>query len=240
MRRLGAPRPGLRKAGLAVSIALATAPISLTAAAGAAESAQAASARTATVNVVHGIPGLKVKVCVDGQPAIRGFEYGEKAVGVSVPAGTHRVRVVPAGKPCSAPKLLSHRYQLKPGKNYTIVAAVRPDGAPRLAAFGNGVRPTDTGQARLTVRHTAQAPAVNVWAGGTKLIGGSGFSWGDGRTFAVPHDTYRVKVTLPGTKTPVIGPQRLTLRSGKAYQVYAVGTPGHYRLAVVGVQVGTH
>jgi hypothetical protein len=154
---------------------------------------------------VHGIPGLKVKVCVDGQPAIRGFEYGERAVGVSVPAGTHRVRVVPAGKPCSAPKLLSHRYQLKPGENYTIVAAVRPDGAPRLAAFGNGVRPTDTGRARLTVRDTPQAPAVNVWAGGTKLIGGSGFSWGDGRTFAVPHDTYRVKVSLPGTKTPVIG-----------------------------------
>jgi hypothetical protein len=199
-----------------------------------------AGAQTATVNVVHGIPGLKVNVCVDGDPAVRNFEYGEKVVGVALPAGAHRVRVVAAGKPCSAAKLLKRRYMLEPGKNYTIVAAVRPSGAASLAAFTNRVRPTDAGKARLTVRHTAHAPAVNVWASRTKLIGGTRFSWGDGRTLAVPHGTYRVKVTLPGTTAPVIGPKRLTLRSGKAYQVYAVGTPHHYRLKVVGIRVGSH
>lgn len=231
----------LRTAGLATSMALAAAAAATSAAASAPATVMphAASARHATVNVVHGIPGLKVKVCIDGQPAIRGFQYGEKVVGVTLPSGTHRVRVVAAGKSCSSAKLLRHRYLLEPGANYTIVAAVRPSGAPTLAAFTNRVRPTDAGKARLTVRHTAQAPAVNVWANGTKLIGGTGFTWGDQRTFAVPHGTYRAKVSLPGTKAAVIGPARVELRTGRAYQVYAIGTPGHYQLAVVRVRVGT-
>jgi hypothetical protein len=237
MSRVGSP---VRKAGLATSMALAAAAMTIPATSAAATvMPQAASARNATVNVVHGIPGLDVKVCIDGQPAIRGFQYGEKVVGVALPAGTHRVRVVAAGKACSSAKLLKHRYKLEPGRNYTIVAAVRPSGAPTLAAFNNRVGPTDAGKARLTVRHTAQAPAVNVWANGTKLIGGTGFTWGEQRTFAVPHGTYRAKVTLPGSKAAVIGPARLKLRTGKAYQIYAIGTPGQYRLAVVKVGVGT-
>jgi hypothetical protein len=194
--------------------------------------APAAAARTATVNVVHGIPGATVNVCVDGGAAIRDFTYGEKAVGVALPAGKHRVRVVAAGKPCSSAAILRHRYVLDAGRNYTVVAAVRPSGAPALRAFVNDVRRVDAGKARLTVRHTAQAPAVNVWANGAKLIGGHRYTSGDSRTFAVPKGSYRVKVTLPDRRKPVIGPTSLMLRSGRAYQVYAVGTPGDYRLVV--------
>lgn len=239
----GTPVRGwLRRTWLAAGL---TVPVALTAAlttlpAESVESAESAGAdRTATVNVVHGIPGVTVKVCVDGRPAIRGFRYGEKVVGVALPAGTHRVRVVPAGKACSTAAVLRKRYELAAGTSYTIVAARGPKGAPRLPAFVNRVRPTKPGMARLTVRHTAQAPAVNVWAGPTRLVGGTGFTWGESRTVAVPRGTYRVKVTLPGARRPVIGPDHLRLRAGKAYQVHAVGTSGRYRLVVVRVDVGT-
>lgn len=198
-----------------------------------------AKTQAAKVNVVHGIPRVKVKVCVDGKAAIRGFTYGEKVVGVPLPAGQHRVRVVPAGKGCHAAAILKDRYRLEAGKNYTIVAGLKPSGTPRLKAFVNRVGPVDAGKARLTVRHTAQAPAVNVWAGSTKLIGGECFTWGHSRTFTVPKGEYRVKVTLPASKKPVIGPRWLTLDAGKAYQVHAVGKAGHYRLIVVRVPVGT-
>jgi hypothetical protein len=204
------------------------------------QAASAAADRKATVNVVHGIPGVAVKVCVDGKAAIRDFRYGEKVVGVALPAGTHRVRVVPATEPCSAPALLKERYRLDGGRNYTLVAAVKPSGKPTLAAFVNRVRPTEEGKARLTVRHAAAAPAVNVWAGSAKLIGGQKFTWGDQKTLAVPKGTYRVKVTLPGDREPVIGPRHLTLRAGNAYQVHAVGTADRYRLVVVPVRVGSH
>jgi hypothetical protein len=199
----------------------------------------ASAARSAKLNVVHGIPGVKAKVCLDGTAVIRGFTYGEKVVGVAVPSGRHRVRVVAAGKPCGAAELLKDSYRLKAGRSYTIVAAVRPSGAPALRAFGNDVGPIDAGKARLSVRHTAQAPAVNVWAGSVRLIGGDQFTWGDGRTFRVPRGDYRVRVTLPGSRKAVIGPTRLALKTGRAYQVYAVGTPGHYRLIVLRAAVGT-
>jgi len=148
--------------------------------------------------------------------------------------------VVAAGRSCHSQAILRSHYRLRAGKNYTIVAAVKPSGTPRLKAYGNRVGPVDEGTSRLVVRHTAKAPAVNVWANGAKLIGGHKFTWGDSRTFAVPRGHYRVKVTLPGSKQPVIGPRRLGLQAGNAYQVYAVGTSGHYRLIVVKTHVGTH
>jgi hypothetical protein len=201
--------------------------------------APASAAGHATINVVHGIPKVAVKVCVDGAKVADGFRYGDAIAGARLSAGKHRVKLVAAHKPCTAPAILKSSYDLHAGRNYTVVANLDAHGGPNLAAFGNNVRPTARHQARLTVRHTAQAPAVNVWAGSAKLIGGSDFTWGRSATLAAPRGSYRVKVTLPGSRKPVIGPQRTTLRQGRAYQVYAVGSPDHYRLVTVGVRVGT-
>ncbi len=120
------------------------------------------------------------------------------------------------------------------------MANLKPSGTPNLKVFINDVRRTAPHRARLTVRHTADAPAVNVWANGIRLIGGTGFTWGDSATVAVPRGVYAAWVSLPGKIKPVIGPDVLGLRSGFAYQVYAWGngTDG-YGLAVVATEVGT-
>jgi hypothetical protein len=241
MNRIGAYGRRIRRTGLRLGMATAATAVMALAVPHGASAVEVAerSTGTAMVNVVHGIPGVAVKVCVDGRPAVRGFRYGEKVAGAALPAGHHRVRVVPTGRACSAPALLKERYDLDAGRSYTLVAALRPSGSPALEAFNDRVGATEPGTARLTVRHTAQAPAVNVWASGTRLIRGDDFTWGDSKTLAVPADTYRVKVTLPGKQAPVIGPQRLTLKAGKAYQVHAVGEPGHYRLVILRTPVGT-
>jgi hypothetical protein len=200
----------------------------------------ATAAAPATVNVVHGIPGVAVKVCVDGKAVVDNFRYGHKIVGAKLPATTHKVRLVAAGKPCRSTAILKSRYTLAKGRSYTIVANLDASGTPNLKAFANNVRPTASGRARLTVRHTAEAPAVNVWANKSRLIGGTGFTWGKGATLAVPAGTYKVKVTLPESRQPVIGPASARLAAGRAYQVYAVGGPGHYRLITVKTHVGTH
>ena len=233
MNRAAGPRRGWRW-GIATASALAGAVAALP---GPAAGADAGG--TATVNVVHGIPGAVVKVCVDGDQAIGRFRYGDKVVGVALPAGTHRVRVVASGKACSSPAILKKRYNLAAGRSYTIVAGLRPSGVTALPAFANRVGPTGAQLARLTVRHTASAPAVNVWAGRTRLIGGTTFTWGEERTRAVPAGEYRVKVTLPWSRKAVIGPRHLTLHAGSAYQVHAVGSPDRYRLVVVRIDVGT-
>ena len=205
----------------------------------AAPASAAETAATAKVNVVHGIPRVAVKVCVDGKGVADNFRYGNTIVGATLPATTHKVRLVPAGKSCHATAILKSAYTLNAGRNYTVVANLNAAGTPNLKAFVNTVKPTAAGKARLTVRHTAKAPAVNVWAGGTKLIGGTRVTWGKSATRAVPAGTYSAKVTLPGSRKPVIGPVSTTLAAARAYQAYAVGSPGHYRLVTLKTRVGT-
>jgi len=225
-------RPRSVRAALAVAVTAAGMTTALV-------SPPATAAAPATVNVVHGIPGVAVKVCVDGKAVVDNFRYGHTIVGAKLPPTTHKVRLVAAGKPCRSTAILKSRYTLAKGRAYTIVANLDASGTPNLKAFADNAKPTPSGAARLTVRHTAEAPAVNVWANKARLIGGTGFTWGKGATLGVPAGTYRVKVTLPGSRQPVIGPTSKTLAAGHAYQVYAVGGPGHYRLITVKSHVGT-
>lgn len=200
-------------------------------------SASARSAK-ATINVVHGIPGLDVDVCVEGAKAIRNFNPGEVVAGVKLPPGTYHLGVVAHGTPCSA-EVLAADATVTGGRNYTVVANLNASGDPNLKIFTSNVSKVDEGTVRLQLRHTAAAPAVNVWADGARLNAGNRFTWGERRVRIVPDGAYRVKVTLPDSTRPVIGPVQLHLQAGYAYQVYAWGSAGTgYDLAVVPVHVG--
>jgi len=201
--------------------------------------AAGARAGDATLNVVHGIPGLTVDVCVDGATAIPDFAPGTVVTGVALPAGSHQFKVVAQNGDCAGTGILVVVAGLKADKDYTAVANLNASGDPNLKLFTNNVKAVDKGTARLTVRHTAAAPAVNVWANGAALIAGSDFTWGSSATVAVPKGIYAAWVSLPGEYTPVIGPAVLQLKAGFAYQVYAWGdgTSG-YDFAVVSIKVG--
>ena len=141
----------------------------------------------AVLNVVHGIPGVDVNVCVNGEAAIPDFKPGDVVAGVELPAGSYDVKIVAAADTCDDAAILeANDVALKAGKNYTAVANLNADGDPNIKLFTNKVAPVKAGKARLTVRHTAAAPAVNVWANGSVLIGGADFVWGDSATVNVP------------------------------------------------------
>lgn len=123
-----------------------------------------------TLNVVHGIPGVTVDVCVDGAKAITDFEPGDVVAGVRLPGGEYRLGVTPEGQPCRD-AILRATAELAGGwnRNYTVIANLDDQWTPNLALWRNNVRKTDEGEARVIVRHTADAPAVNVWANGSPL-----------------------------------------------------------------------
>lgn len=200
--------------------------------------AQAGGASKFTLNVVHGIPGLTVDVCVNGAKPITDFEPGDVVSGVKLPEGEYRLKVTPAGEPCSA-AVLSAVADLTGGRNYTVVANLDDHGDPNLALWRNNTRKTDAGEARVVVRQMADAPAVNVWANGSPLNRGNRFDWGSMRGWDVPEGDYEVFVSLAGKTTPVIGPADLSLEAGFRYQVYAWGngTAG-YGLIVIPLEVG--
>lgn len=198
-----------------------------------------AAAADATLNVVHAIPGVDVEVCVNGDVAIPGFNPGEVVTGVALPAGAYDVAIVPAGETCEEPAILQAAdVELAGGRNYTAIAHLTEDGTPTLGLFRNNVRPLANGSARVTIRHTAAAPAVDVWANGSTIL--EDVPNGATATLKVPAGVYAAWVSLPDEYAPVIGPAVLKLARGTAYQVYAWGSAeSGYEFAVVSLRVGT-
>ena len=200
-----------------------------------------AAAGDAKLNVVHGIPGVTVNVCVDGVKAIPDFMPGDVVKNVVLTAGMHDFKIVAQASGCGGAAILqANGVDLMADKNYTAIANLDEAGDPALSLFTNNVTKVASGNARLTVRHTAAAPAVNVWANGAPLIGGTDFTNGKSKTFVVPNGIYATWASLPGDYAPVIDPAVLNLKTGLAYQVYAWGngTSG-YNFAVVSLKVGS-
>ena len=219
---------GKRLAGLAVAATLAFSMLGT----------GTASAADASLNVVHGIPGVDVEVCVNGAVAIPDFNPGEVATGVPLPAGSYDLKIVAAGDACTAAAILEAMdVALDGGRNYTAIAYLDDAGDPTLGLLRNNVKAVPAGAARLTIRHTAAAPEVDVWANGNVLL--RDVPNGASATLKVPTGVYAAWVSMPGEYAPVIGPAVLKLKRGTAYQVYAWGNAGAgYDFAVVAVKVG--
>lgn len=197
-----------------------------------------AGAADATLNVVHGIPGVDVNVCVNGSEAISDFNPGEVVAGIPLPAGSYDFKIVAVGDDCGAAAILAAEdVALEGGRNYTAAAHLTAEGGPTLSLFRNNVRPVKAGHGRLTVRHTAAAPEVDVWANGSVIL--EDVPNGASATLRVPSGVYAAWASLPDRFRPVIGPEVFRLRSGFAYQVFAWGDgDGGYDFAVVATEVG--
>ena len=76
----------------------------------------------------------------------------------------------PDAADASSPVLGPATLTLAAGKNYTAAAHLNEGGDPSLKLFENNTATTAAGQGRLTVRHIAAAPAVDILAGGAPVI----------------------------------------------------------------------
>jgi Domain of unknown function (DUF4397) len=202
--------------------------------------APAAAQETASVYVVHGIPDTPVDVYVDGARLLDDFQPGSDAGPVDVPRGAHEVALFPAdAADGSGPPLLSATQEVPGGGNVTLVAHLTEGGQPAVTPFVNDVSSVPAGQARVVVRHTAAAPAVDVLAGGSGLI--SGLANPDEEVLEVPAGTIPAAVAAAGTTEPVIGPADLDLQEGTATFVHAIGSleAGNLDLVVITVD-GLH
>jgi hypothetical protein len=188
----------------------------------AATAAPAAAAENGTVYVVHGVPGLTVDVYVNGKTALTGFKPGQVAGPLSLPHGSYDVAIRKAGEAATAAPAIDKKVTLPAGANVSLVAHLSAAGTPTLTAFANPVGGLADGKARLVVRHTAAAPAVDVLAGGEPVF--TGLTNPNQRTADLTPSTVAAAVALGGTTKPVIGPTDLTLKAGQVSVVYAVGS----------------
>lgn len=183
----------------------------------------AAQDGTGTVTVVHAVPGVTVDVYVNGDLTIEDFAPTTVTDPLTLPAGEYDIAIFAAdADPASDEAVISGSTTLPAGADASLVAHPDADGAPVLGVFVNDASEVAAGQARLTVRHTAAAPAVDVRAGGDILF--PGVANGQEGLVDVPAGDYEADVVVAGTDTVAIGPASLTLAEGANTIVYAYGT----------------
>jgi hypothetical protein len=190
----------------------------------AAAASAAGGGGTATVSVLHAVPGLTVDVYANGSELIPDFTPGTLTDPQQLPAGSYDLAVFQAGQPSTGtPAISANDVEVPAGADITLVAHLDAQGQPKLTPFVNDTSAVPAGDARVTVRHVAAAPAVDVRAGGQPLV--QDLSNPNEASAEVPAGTVSADVVATGTTDVVAGPTDLSLPAGTSTIVYAWGNP---------------
>jgi hypothetical protein len=188
------------------------------------------SRQSTMVSVFHGVPGLTVDVYANGERLLGDFKPGTVTQPQALDAGTYEIQLFKAGEGPDGTPAVEKSIKVLEGANATIAAHLSAEGEPQLTAFTNDTSKVDAGKARLTVRHVAAAPAVDVRAAGQPVFEGLTNPKQD--TTVVDAGTVNADVTLAGTDTVAIGPADLNLKEGSDTVVYAWGSANDKNLAL--------
>ncbi|MHA6511061.1 DUF4397 domain-containing protein [Tessaracoccus sp. Z1128] len=177
---------------------------------------------TATVSILHGVPGATVDVYANGAELLTNFAPGTLTDPQMLPAGEYDLKVVAAGAGADGAAVVEAMdVNVPAGANITVVAHLTADGKPALTPFVNDTSASDEG-ARLTVRHVAAAPAVDVRAGGAVVV--PGLENPKEAMLALAAGTVAADVVAAGTDTVVLGPADVDVAAGMNTIVYAWGS----------------
>lgn len=186
-------------------------------------SAPAHAADDATVSILHGVPDATVDVYANGEVLLEGFEPGTITDPMPLPAGEYDLKVTAAGAGADGEAVIEAQdVAVTAGTNVTVAAHLDAEGSPVLTPFANDTSATEPGDARLTVRHTAAAPAVDVRANGEVAF--ADLTNPNEAMADLTAGTISADVVLAGTDTVAIGPADLTLKEGTNTIVYAWGS----------------
>ncbi|MEX0913652.1 MAG: DUF4397 domain-containing protein [Demequina sp.] len=192
----------------------------------------------AELSVLHAVPDTPVDVYVNGDLTLDDFQPGDLAGPLELPEGTYSVAITADdAADDSAPILGPIDLPLEADMSYTAVAHLDADGSPTVTLFTNDISETAAGEGRLTVRHTAAAPAVDVWVDGSVLF--DNLSNPDEVMGDVPAATYEAAVSLTGETDVVIGPADVPIEHGVNTIVYAWGSAADGNLDFAVQQVDT-
>ncbi len=187
----------------------------------------------AQLSVLHGVPGLTVDVWVNGDRTLDDFTPGSLAGPLALPPGAYELAITASdAADASAPAIGPVTVTLAANGNYTAVANLDAAGKPTANLFTNDVSRIPAGKGKLTVRHTAAAPAVDVLAGGAAVV--SNLANPSEQSLTLDPGTISAAVAATGTTAPVIGPADVTVSEGTHTIVYAWGslTDKNLQLAV--------
>ncbi|MFZ0323093.1 MAG: DUF4397 domain-containing protein [Actinomycetes bacterium] len=191
----------------------------------------AVAADDAQVAIFHGVPGATVDVYVNGDLLLEDFKPGTLTDPLALAAGTYKVAIYSANaKPKTEDPIIGPaNIPVDAGMNYTVAAYLDAKGNPTAGAFVNDTSTVAAGEARVTVRHLAAAPAVNIEANGNVLF--AKLTNGNEAMGEVPADTYKVAV-VPAAGGAAVLSTDLPAAEGANTIVYAWGSLNDDNLAL--------
>ncbi|MCU1536143.1 MAG: hypothetical protein JWP82_494 [Humibacillus sp.] len=182
-----------------------------------------AHAADASVSILHAVPGATVDVYANGKALLKNFKPGTLTDPVMLAPGTYDLKVTAAGAGEMGKAVIEAKGVTVPADaNITVVAHLDASGKPALTPYVNDTSAVPAGKARLTVRHDAAAPAVDVRANGAVAL--KGLTNPNEAKATVDAGTISADVVLAGTDTVAIGPAKVTLKEGTNTIVYAWGS----------------
>jgi hypothetical protein len=181
-----------------------------------------AQAPTGTVTVVHAFRGLVADVYVDGKLTLEGFQPERTTEPLQLAAGDHQVAVRTAKADPNSTPAVAGTLPVPAGGNISAVVHMAADAKPTMTVFDNDVTNVAPGNARLVVRHTAAAPAVNVTVDGQSLATNlANPNQSSGRVLSAA--SHEVAVDAAGGGA-VVAPNVLSLADGTAQFLYLIGS----------------
>lgn len=169
------------------------------------------------LTIVHGIPNLPVDVWINNAKIADNVEFTAVAP-LQVRSGWVKVEFRNAD---STQTLLKTGLLAAPKQSYSVVAHLRANGTPRTSIYWNNTLAAGSGNGRVTVRHDAAAPAVDIFANNAKIMRNLANPFE--RSRVVPGGTYTVKVAAAADNNVVAWSGELPIAAGKLTIVYAVG-----------------
>ncbi|HJR97169.1 MAG TPA: DUF4397 domain-containing protein [Actinomycetota bacterium] len=183
-----------------------------------------AGAGTATIFIVHGLPGAgKVDICIGGSGEVASRVPYATRVKERVAAGKVNIKVRKASKgQCKGKLLAAGGATLAANANRTFVASVVA-GKGKVTHFKNEMAPTAPGENRLTAAHKMAAKALDVLNVGDRRI--QGLAPGASATASIQSGgVYSLWAAKAGSLNAVAGPRLVTKTDeGQAFTVVLVG-----------------
>jgi hypothetical protein len=176
----------------------------------------------ADATIIQGLPKTSVDVYVNGTDIVQDFRFKGVVGPIPLLPGSYHVAIRLHGAKPGSPPLLSETGVLVGGENVTIVADLTPTSVPALTNFTNPNPVLAKGRSMLIVRNVAADAGLNVYVSGLRIFRDL-LSPGGGR-IRLPAEWVKIRMTLAGSPTTVIGPLWHRLRSQSVTILYAIGS----------------
>ncbi len=197
----------------------------------------APSASLSVLNLVSGdAQGTAIDVYADKTRITKNLRVG-KIRGFRIDPGEYDIAIYDQETRLGKPVLRINDFALKRNANVTLVIHADESGKLRSSTFTNGTAPNEMGFGRLTIRHVAVAPEVDIQIDGETLF--INVANRKEATSSLPAGLHAVRMALSEGGETLLSDRQVVLNRPMNTIVYLWGSSEDgYRLASHRVQVG--